>query len=96
VTKEKETKENESEQSSEVESSCESDEEDETVDEIAYKINDEDATEFEQALLSNTGSPHILKNGHDFSNSFKRFQLKSYQEARSSGLFINANVHEIL
>lgn len=31
-----------------------SDEEDETVDEIAYKLNDEDATECEQALLSNT------------------------------------------
>lgn len=73
-----------------------SDEEDETVNEIAYKLNDEDAPEFEQALLSNTASPHILKNGHDFSNIFKRLQLKSYHEARSSGLFINANIHEIL
>ncbi|KAG1135807.1 hypothetical protein G6F37_012621 [Rhizopus arrhizus] len=96
ATKEKEIKENESEQLSEIESSCMSDEEDETVDEIAYKLNDEDATEFEQALLSNAASPHILKNGHDLSKSFNRFQLKSCQEARSSGLFINANIHEIL
>lgn len=44
-----------------------SNEEDETVDAISY----EDATEFEQALLSNTDSPHILENGRDFSNNFK-------------------------
>lgn len=93
---EKEIEENENEQSSEIETSCVSDEEDETVDEIAYKLNDEDATEFEKVLLSNITSPHILKNDHDFSNSFKRFQLKSYQEARSSGLYINANIHELL
>lgn len=73
-----------------------SDEEGETVDEIAYKVNDEDAPEFEQTLLFNITSPHILKNDHDFSNSFKRFQIKSYQEANSSGLFINANIHETL
>lgn len=72
-----------------------SDEEDVTVDEIAYKLN-ESATEFEQSLLSNTDSRHILKNGHDFINSFKRFQLKSFQEARPSGIFINANIQEIL
>jgi hypothetical protein len=67
-----------------------SDEEDEAVDEIAYKLNDEVAAEYEQALLSSAASPHILKNGHDFSKSFNRIQLKSYQEARSCGLFINA------
>lgn len=83
-------------QSSEVESSCMSDEESEAVDEIVYKVNDEDAPEFEQTLLFNTASPHILKNGHDISNSFKKFQINSYKEARSSGLFINANIHEIL
>ncbi|KAG0780412.1 hypothetical protein G6F16_012295 [Rhizopus arrhizus] len=90
------TKENESKQPSETESSCMSDEEDEAVDEIAYKLNDEVANEYEQALLSNAASPHILKNSHDFSKSFKRFQLKSYQKARSCGLFINSNIHEIL
>lgn len=65
-------------------------------DETLYKLSDEDATEFEQALLLNTYSPHLLKNNHNFSDSFKNFQLKSYQEAKSSGLFINANIHEIL
>ena len=87
MTKEKEIKENENEQPGAVESSCMNDEEDETVDEIAYKL-DESASEFEQALLSNTDSPHILKNGHDFSNSFKRFQLKSYQKVRSSSYLL--------
>ncbi|KAI9265389.1 hypothetical protein EDC94DRAFT_583406 [Helicostylum pulchrum] len=90
---EKEITKNESEQSSEVESSCMSDEEDETVGVIGYKLNDEDATEFEKVLLANTEAPHILKNGHDFSDSFKKFHLA---EARSSGLFINSNIHELL
>ncbi|KAI8967871.1 hypothetical protein BDF20DRAFT_897545 [Mycotypha africana] len=39
---------------------------------------------------------HILSNGHNLSKSFKRFQMKSYQEARSSGLFVHASIHEIL
>ncbi|KAI9015782.1 hypothetical protein CLU79DRAFT_837897 [Phycomyces nitens] len=90
------TKENKSDRSGEVESSCMSEEEDETVDEIGYKLNEEDATKFEQSLLSDTGSPYMLKNGHNFTSSFKKFQSRAYQEARSSGLFINANIHEIL
>lgn len=48
-------------------------EEDEIMD-IAYVLTEENGTEFEQTLLYKTASPFILKNGHNFSNSFKNFQ----------------------
>ncbi|KAI7890838.1 uncharacterized protein EV154DRAFT_481829 [Mucor mucedo] len=52
-TKEKEMVENESEQSSLTESSCLSEKEDETVKNAAYKLNDNNVTQFKQTILSN-------------------------------------------
>lgn len=68
----------------------------EIVDEIIYTMSDKDANEFEQTLFSNNASLHILENGYNFSIGFKRFQMKLYQEARTSSLIVNANIHEIL
>lgn len=73
-----------------------SDEEDETTEDIAYTLNDGDPTKFEQALHSPIDSPHMPHNGYNFSDSFKRFHLQSYEKAKLFGLFINANIHEIL
>lgn len=52
-TKEKEMVENESEQSSLTESFCLSEKEDETVKNAAYKLDDNNVTQFKQAILSN-------------------------------------------